>query len=332
MRIVFTLCSNNYLAQAKTLGDSLLKSNPEIKFIIGLTDKFNPQVDYTFFQPFEILGYESTGFPVLESMSSKYNIIEFNTSVKPFYFEYLFQTYGRDSLIYYLDPDIFVYDSFEQMHRLLETHDFLVTPHINKPELSITYYETVFLNVGIYNLGFIGMRYSGNTMLFLKWWQKRLEDYCYIDFAKGLFVDQIWVNFIHLLFDKVHILRSPGYNMAYWNFHERNLITFDERYYVNDRDFPLSFFHFSGFKPENPSQLSYAMGLSFTSGNRPDLTGLYVEYANHLLQNKYQSLSKIAPLLNFKALNTKVKHSFRQRIGHSLKIRLNAYIKLFFKV
>jgi len=37
-KIIFTLCSNNYLAQARTLGDSVLKYS-DSKFVIGLVDQ-----------------------------------------------------------------------------------------------------------------------------------------------------------------------------------------------------------------------------------------------------------------------------------------------------
>jgi hypothetical protein len=46
--IIFTLCSNNYLAQAKTLGDSVKKFNPDVLFVIGLVDKLHPEIDYSF--------------------------------------------------------------------------------------------------------------------------------------------------------------------------------------------------------------------------------------------------------------------------------------------
>src|SRR5689334_7205821 len=128
-KIVFTLCSNNYLAHAKTLGDSLRATNPDVEFIIGLTDKLSPQIDYTFFEPFQIIPYDAIGVDFFEEMVHQYNIIEFNTSVKPFYFESLFQKYGADSLVYYVDPDIAVYGSFEEMNNLLLTNNFLVTPH-----------------------------------------------------------------------------------------------------------------------------------------------------------------------------------------------------------
>ena len=47
--IAFTICSNNYLAQAKTLGDSFLEFHPDWKFIIGLCDEFDSSFDYSAF-------------------------------------------------------------------------------------------------------------------------------------------------------------------------------------------------------------------------------------------------------------------------------------------
>ena len=44
--IIFTLCSNNYLANAKTLGDSILNHRPNTMFVIGLVDERNCEIDY----------------------------------------------------------------------------------------------------------------------------------------------------------------------------------------------------------------------------------------------------------------------------------------------
>ncbi len=40
-KIALTICSINYLAQAKSLGDSLLKHNPEYTYLIGLVDRLD---------------------------------------------------------------------------------------------------------------------------------------------------------------------------------------------------------------------------------------------------------------------------------------------------
>ena len=85
MKIAFTVCSNNYLSQAKTLGDSLKKYSPEYTFFIGLCDRRSKQIDYTDYGSAEILEVEKLEIPNFEWMTDNYNIIELNTSVKPYY-------------------------------------------------------------------------------------------------------------------------------------------------------------------------------------------------------------------------------------------------------
>ena len=46
MKIGFTICSNNYLAQAKILQTSFLVHNPDYKFFIGLVDQLDPAINY----------------------------------------------------------------------------------------------------------------------------------------------------------------------------------------------------------------------------------------------------------------------------------------------
>ena len=114
--VVFTLCSNNYLAHAKTLGDSIIEKNPNVIFIIGLVDKKNPEIDYSLFSAFEIIEYDEIQCIDFPRMLSSYTIVEFNTAVKPFYIELLWERYGKESYIYYIDPDIVFYSPIEEMN------------------------------------------------------------------------------------------------------------------------------------------------------------------------------------------------------------------------
>lgn len=334
MNIAFTLCSNNYLAHAKTLGDSLLATNPDIKFVIGLTDKLSPEIDYGFFEPFDILTYDKIGYDFFDEMIEKYNIIEFNTSVKPFYFEYFFSLHP-DSIVYYFDPDILCYGSLNELHELLHVNNFVLTPHITKPYDKVSIFEPIILNVGIYNLGFIGIKNTSVSTLFLKWWQNRLKEYCYISPQQGLFVDQIWINFMPLLFEGVHVTMLPNYNMACWNLGERKLIKNNDKYFVNSNDYPLVFFHFSGFNPNDLDYISKFRTPEFALDLLPEFKDLYLQYSLLMKQNNFDSLSKVKPLLPFKPLDEsdkKITYTFKQKMGRSLNFRLNKFIKRFFDI
>ena len=85
MVLTFTVCSNNYLAQAIILGKSLLRFNPNYKFIIGLVDRKKESIAYDQI-PFEVIEVEKINNVYFHEMALKYNIYELNTSMKPFFF------------------------------------------------------------------------------------------------------------------------------------------------------------------------------------------------------------------------------------------------------
>ena len=297
-RVAFTLCSNNYLAQAKTLGDSVVKFNPDIHFVIGLVDKLSPDIDYGFFKPYELLPCFDLSVRQFDSMIERYNIVEFNTAVKPFYIDHFFKKHGDDCVIYYIDPDIELFHSLSDLEGIFTNgYDFILTPHLVTPSLRISDFEKLILNVGIYNLGFLGVRKCANSQLFIDWWKTRLEENCKIDFCNGLFVDQMWVNYLPALFPDVFILREPGYNVGYWNFNERLLEERNGDLFVNGKS-KLVFFHFSTYNPLVPTQISKWLSYSFEERN--DLQAIYESYGKKLLTNRYADFSKIKHSLKFK--------------------------------
>ena len=104
MNIAFTICSNNYLAHAKTLGESFLEYHPDFKFIIGLVDRYNPNYDYSLLARMECIPVENIQVQSFEELVNKYNIVELNTAVKPTYFHYIFQKFDIVFLIQIITP------------------------------------------------------------------------------------------------------------------------------------------------------------------------------------------------------------------------------------
>lgn len=156
--VYFTLCSNNYLPFAFTLGHSLKVLEPEANLVIGLVDRLNPQIDYSAWKEFEFLPSFDLGYPEFESMLCRYNIIEFNTAVKPFYFEYLFSRYPEVDQIYYLDPDLCFYQSPKVMDQEWGEAEILLTPNLIYTTPKPSTGELASLRHGMYNLGFIGLK------------------------------------------------------------------------------------------------------------------------------------------------------------------------------
>jgi hypothetical protein len=298
--IIFTLCSNNYLAHAKTLGDSIHKFAPEAEFSIGLVDEFHPEIDYSFFNPFEIIKYDQIGFSCFTTMLANYNIIEFNTAVKPYFLDYFLQKHGVGTNVYYIDPDIVFYKGLDELQAILKTHNIVLTPMITKANLKVSTDELVALRHGMYNLGFIGVKYSEETLRFVNWWKERLREHCIIDKPRGLFVDQKWIDIAPLFFDGVFIFKHLGYNMAWWNIAERELHRDSiGNYFVNTPDQELVFFHFSGYKLGGNSYTGRIDDSAYSFQSRPDLVEIFNAYSKDMLANDYHKLTALKPLLHF---------------------------------
>lgn len=298
MKIAFTICSNNYLAQAKTLGDTLMRHNPDYLFIIGLCDKKTKKIDYSFFDPYQIIEAENIAIEGFDDMVSRYSVVELNTSVKPFFFHYLFKKYKDAEMILYFDPDIAVFRELKPIEDEFEGSSIFLTPHIYTPIDfdGKTPTENNFTSHGIYNLGFLGLKRSDDSFKFLSWWKDRLFANCYEKTDEGMFVDQLLINFVPIFFNNVCISKNWGLNVAPWNLHERRLTINKGEYFINGKD-PLIFYHFSNYNPLTPSVLA-------TNYNRVALTDntvlkkLYDEYGSNLLKNNFTIYKAIACYYN----------------------------------
>jgi hypothetical protein len=157
MITVFTLCSTNYLAHAKTLGDSLKEHNHDYHFVIGLVDRLPKEVAPSFWHPYELLLVEDLGIPAFWEMAQKYDVVELNTAVKLFYMEHFYRRDPAVEAVIYLDPDTLMFASFESLRDKLRNCNVIVTPHSCTCDDTLTniYYEIAMLSTGIYNLGFI---------------------------------------------------------------------------------------------------------------------------------------------------------------------------------
>ena len=154
----------------------------------------------------------------------------------------------------------------------------------------------------IYNLGFAAFRNSQRSMEILTWWDKKLRTLCLADPREGVFTDQKWMAYLPAFEKNVRILRHPGYNVAYWNIHERQVTMHDGLWSVrqaNDALVPLVFYHFSGFHPDRHDLSKYQ---DRYEGNLPgDLKILLEDYAARLKASGFAHLSaRPIPEVHFK--------------------------------
>lgn len=244
----FTSITFSYLAKARVLGWSLKRFHPDWTFWLCITDREPPEFEFDLAQePFDkVFWCDDLPIDEFRSWVFKHDIVEACTAVKGPLLAMLADTTGAD-IIFYLDPDIAVFGPLDSLVSELAAHDIVLTPHQIVHDLTheaIVDNEISSLQHGIYNLGFIGIRASGEGLRFAHWWSERLKRYCYNDIPSGLFVDQRWCDLIPAFFDKVKVCRNAGFNVASWNLSSRKISITKSGEILANSD-PLRFYHFT---------------------------------------------------------------------------------------
>lgn len=275
-----TIASLNYLPYVRTLCRSYLELHPENKFYYLLVDRLPPEIDLSD-EPFELVLVEDLGIQNFQSIAFKFDVVEFNTSVKPTFLKKLLAS-GIDRLIYF-DPDICLFSRVDFIYELLQQHSIVLTPHATSPNQDSPLAESRLLFSGAFNLGFIAVSRTSEAEQFLSWWEDRCLTFGFAERRSGLYVDQKWINFVPCFYASTFILRDPGCNVAYWNLHERHLEAQNGSWIVNG-EHPLVFYHFSGIRVDGGDSISKGLE-QYTLATRPDLTAIFASYRKHLTDN-----------------------------------------------
>lgn len=287
-----TIIARNYHAHAEVMARSLLAHHRSARLMVLIIDGVESDRD-----TFASLGLEVAlldDLPIergqLHRMLLYYNVMEMVTAVKPRLLRWLLDR--GNTTVCYLDADVVVYCVFDDIISTAEQDAIVLTPHALTPfpRDGLLPTELTILRGGMFNLGFIAV--GPDSRPFLSWWHERLTTDALFAMEAGLFTDQRWVDFVPVLF-RHSICRDPGMNVAHWNVHERGLTRVADSL-ATSSGVPIRFFHFSGFDPENPAQLS-RHGYDrprVVLRTEPDLAILCEEYAAALLEAGYSTWSR----------------------------------------
>ena len=249
---VFTSITANYLPKAAALAHSVKRVHPEATCHCVLSDELPRCPSETTAAFDSIINIKDLPIGDLPRWTFRHRIVELCTAVKGTAFQHIAKQFGAER-IYYFDPDIIVTSRLDDLERALDRNTILLTPHMTVPETdlqAILDNEHCCLRHGVYNLGFLAVRMTGQGRQFIDWWADRLRRFCYDEVPAGLFTDQRWVDLAPAFFDDIAIIRDPQYNVATWNLTHRRAtgrVPYDVE--INAR--PLVFYHFSGFDSGN---------------------------------------------------------------------------------
>jgi hypothetical protein len=282
---VCTIIAKNYISFARVLCRSFLEHHPTSRCYALIIDDITGYVDPRN-EPFEVLTLTDLGIPHVFEFCFKYNLLELATAVKPYLLEHLLRANPSQPVLY-LDPDVLVTGSLDGLDAHFSTGDILITPHADDdyPQDGLQPDGRGIFLYGLYNLGFIGLRDRNSTNAFLEWWKGKLYNECVNRPPEGYFVDQRFLDFASIIFPNIKVVREPGCNVAWWNLHTRRVVRDTVGWYCNGN--PLYFFHFSGYDPLVPDQISRHQN-RFQLTDMPDLLQLFDDYRRRLLESGYR--------------------------------------------
>lgn len=280
--IICTMTTASHLYRAKVLAESVKAHQKDAKFVLCLIEKtIHPETKKSpFFD--QVILVQNLPIPDFHKFMFVRKVNEASYALKGHFLKYLLDAFPSENQFVFLDTDTEVLSPMEEVPDALERHPILLTPH----ELHDA--KKSYMLHGIINIGFIALRRSEETVRFLDWWTDRVDRYGFdANYEKGLFYEQNWLNLAMAYFD-IHVLDHPGYNVAYWNLHERgNSITQKDNLYMVDGR-PIRFFHFSHVFGD----LLQFMGRYITNGNK----AMYIlrdRYISKLKRAGFQKLSNI---------------------------------------
>ncbi|HUC90527.1 MAG TPA: glycosyltransferase [Paenibacillus sp.] len=277
--IICSMTTNSHFYRAKVMAQSAKAHHQDAKLVLCLIEKrMLPEARQSPYFDHVLLARQ---LPVKDFAKYMFmrKVHEASYDLKGHFLKYLLDAFPEENEFVFLDTDAEILSPMEEVSEALERHSIILTPH------EIQDAKKSYMLDGIINIGFIAVRRSEETDHFLDWWTDRVDRYGFGDYyAEGVFYEQNWLNLALAYYD-IHVLKHPGYNVAYWNLHERgNSIDLQgEKFMVDGR--PMRFFHFSHVHAE----LLQFMNKYIT--NRND--------SMHKLRNRYLSKLRRAGLKKF---------------------------------
>ncbi len=249
MFVCATIVAKGYLSFARVLARSFRERHPGVPFLVLLADEVDGYFDPAL-EPFELIQLSDLGIPHLERFRFHYAQQPLSYAATPYLLAYLIDR--GFSHVVFIKQESLVLGSLSSLFHRLESASIVMTPHLVTPlegadgvarELNI-------LQSGSFNVGILGVTAGKETARFLSWWQDRVRTHCCHAVTDGMHYEQRWLDLTPALFDGVHILRDPAYNVGHWNLPERTIVVQGDTVSVDGE--PCRLFRFSGYDPDEP--------------------------------------------------------------------------------
>ena len=244
-RCFCTIITRSHLAWALALADSLRVWDPDLPFVILVSDlPDGEEPDLGGLEDIEVvrvadLLHLPMGAAIAAKCADRKDHLRW--SLKPVLMEYLHLHHAK---VIYGDCDLYFYADPAFIWAELDRADMLLTPHwrssiatVDRPNFDQLYVG------GLYNAGFVASHRRGIPAL--RHWGGNCLEVCFKDFTKGQCDDQAHLNLLPVYFEGVQVLRHRGCNVANWNMVECARTAAADGAVLINGTFPIVFIHFT---------------------------------------------------------------------------------------
>ena len=246
MKTVFTVCNRHQLRQALTLGESLQKHHPDYRFLIGWTDQLSlvGMPDWA-----QVIKVEEIDKAPWQEMSHRYYDFELTAACKPFFARHILNQAPDSTELVYLAPCTWILGSMDPV--LNPSVFFQATPHRLLPIATPGQLDDkAILNIGMFHAGSWVLHPDGQEKELLDWWCERTSERAFFDLCNGMCLDQLWMNYLPVLFQGVVPIRNAGWHYGLHAMPGHRLSKHQNSYLVNLQ--PLISVDFSGVECYHP--------------------------------------------------------------------------------
>lgn len=197
--------------------------------------------------------------------------------IKPRFLSYMQSILPNEERFILINADIKLYSPLEELKEILNSYEIVLVPHILHPNDIKS--EMFFKKIGLYNQGFVAIKRSLRSRLFLDWWISRIESDAVNNNIHPYGTN--WLDYTPAYFH-AYIIRHAGYDVAHWNINHRPITEELNRIYSIHGQ-KLRFIQFSGIL--NIKQMNYIRRINTKhTGNQVVLKRLVDEYYHELAE------------------------------------------------
>lgn len=219
--IIGTVVTRSHLARAKLLAQSIKRFNPEVKVVVSLLERYSLQ-DMSIYPHFdEVVLASQTWSGNFNQAIFKYSVKEASSFAGALLIQYMLDRYPSENQVVLLDSDMEILAPLHDLQSRLAQCSILLTP---RRLYSDNDYDNT--RYGVYNAGVIGVNRTRSGLAFVRWWVDRSERYSFLEYDpqnQSWLDEQKWLNQVPALFEGAQALKHAGYNVADWNYDEREI-------------------------------------------------------------------------------------------------------------